>query len=86
MCDCTVFVLTRDPRVARQCSSVLSNCRSLLVPPEDAHEPPAKLIATVIRDALQKGWCQKGDPIIALYASPGIQSGATNKMKLLIAE
>ena len=82
----SVIVLTRDARVARQCSSVLSNCRSMLVPPEDADEPPAKLIANVMRDGLQRGWCKRGDPIIALYASPGLQSGATNKMKLLIAE
>lgn len=82
----SVIVLTRDARVARQCSSVLSNCRSLLVDPKDADEPPAKLIANVLQDGLKKGWCQRGDPVIALYASPGLRSGATNKMKLLFVE
>jgi pyruvate kinase len=73
-------VLTKDPRVARQCSSVLSNCRAWLT---NENDKPANLIAAVMKDALEKGWCKKGDPIIALYASHGLMTGEANKMKLL---
>lgn len=78
-----VVVLTKDARVARQCNSVLSNCRAWLT---DENDKPANLISNVMTYALERGWCKKGDPIIALYASHGIAKGGANKMKLLFVE
>lgn len=77
-----VYVLTKSPRVARQCEGFVSNCSSILIERQTDNE---SLIRSVIDEKVHSGKCERGSPIVCLYGRNEGTTGATDMTRIIYA-